>query len=324
MLALKSNKQPTHGMQPANHEASSADAHASVMVFEHETMFSRCPIGKVFEINSPEQSGHILHSHDYLQIWYVTRGMCEHYVEGQKYQMHVGDAFIMPPKVSHKTLILENSSIMCCEFFMKELFPEQTGTYDKLLEITQNISFAMLFQSELLSTHPKFTLSVKGQRAVEKLMRSMLTEYNNGEAFYGDYLYLQILQLLLTFAREHEQSPVHEETDKAFDKYCNMVRCAIQYIDQNYHQPLTLDGICQISMVSKTYFCYIFKLLTQKTFLEYLIDLRINKAMELLRSTDHTIIDISQSVGFQDSTHFSRTFKRLRGISPRQYRTTVK
>lgn len=102
-----------------------------------------------------------------IQIWYVTRGMHEHFVEGQKYQMLVGDAFILPPKVNHCALVCKNSSIICCEFSLKGLFPEQTSSYDELLEITHNISFAMLFQSDLLSTCPKFILSVKGQRPVE-------------------------------------------------------------------------------------------------------------------------------------------------------------
>ncbi|WP_410901698.1 helix-turn-helix transcriptional regulator [Ruthenibacterium lactatiformans] len=60
-------------------------------------------------------------------------------------------------------------------------------------------------------------------------------------------------------------------------------------------------------MVSKTYFCYLFKLLTHQTFIEYLVNRRINKAMELLRQTDMSVIDIGQAVGFRDSTHFSRT-----------------
>lgn len=291
--------------------------------FEHETMFSKCSKCKVFEVTAPEQSGDTPHSHDYSQIWYVTRGSCEHFVEGQKYEMMVGDAFLLPPKVTHLTLLREGGSILCCEFYLEGLLPGATDSYfNKMREITQGISFTMLFQCELHSTQPKFTLSPRAQRRVEYLMHSMLDEYTRGEILYEDYLHLQILELLVTFARDYAQFPAHEASEKVYDKYRSMVETAIKYIDGHYDEPLTLNGICRISMVSKTYFCYLFKLLTHQTFVEYLMNLRINKAMELLRQTDRSVIDISQAVGFRDSTHFSRTFKRLKGVSPREYRSS--
>lgn len=300
----------------------SSTSHA--LFFKHETMFSKCSICKVFEITAPSQSGDVLHSHDYSQIWYVTRGSCEHFVEGQKHEMFVGDAFLLPPRVVHSTIVREGGSIICCEFYMEGLFPDNANSFDRVRQITQNISFTMLFQQELYSTQPKFTLSREGQRRVEKLMHSMLEEYTQAEEFFTDYLHLQILELLLTFAREYSQSPAHEVSEKVYDKYRSMVENAIHFIDQHYNEPLTLDGVCKISMVSKTYFCYLFKLLTHQTFIEYLMDRRINKAMELLRQTDMSVIDIGQTVGFRDSTHFSRTFKRLKGISPREYRSAAK
>lgn len=310
-------------MQQAN-RAGAAAPYASALLFEHETQFNKCSICKVFELTAPAQSGDILHSHDYSQIWYVTRGSCEHFVEGQKHEMLVGDAFLVPPKVTHSTIIQEGGSIICCEFYMEGLFPGNTDSFGRMRELTQNISFAMLFQRELNSAQPCFTFSREGQRTVEKLMYSMLEEYTEGKRFFADYLHLQILELLLTFAREYAQSPVYEKSENVYDKYRSMVEKAIRYIDEHYDEPLTLDSVCKISMVSKTYFCYLFKLITNQTFIEYLMDRRIDRAMELLRQTDMSVIDIGQTVGFRDSTHFSRTFKKLKGISPREYRSAAK
>lgn len=294
------------------------------MFFQHETMFSKCRICKVFEITAPAQSGYVSHSHDYFQIWYVTRGRCEHFVEGQKHEMRVGDAFLLPPKVLHSTILLEGGSILCCEFYLEGLLCEGADFLDKIREITQNISFTMLFQHDLHNTQPKFTFSRKGQLSVEKLMLSMLEEYNENRGFFEDFLHLQILELLLTFAREYAQSLTHDESEKLYDKYRDLVQQSIFYVNEHYNEPLTLNAICKISMVSKTYFCYLFKLLTHQTFIEYLIDRRIGKAMDLLRETDTSVINIAQMVGFNDSTHFSRTFKRLKGISPREYRASAK
>lgn len=294
------------------------------LLFERESMFSKCSVCKVFELSAPAQSGDVPHRHDYTQIWYVTRGYCEHYVEGQSYTMSVGDAFLLPPQVTHSTVLQNDSSIICCEFYMESLFPDKPHSYNKLQEMTQNISFTLLFQQELHSTQPKFPLSPQGQRETEKLLRSMLAEYRQEEPFFEDKLYLLVLELLLNFAREYTMSPIREVSEKAYDKYRSMVAGAIGYIDRHYAEPISLEDICRISMVSKTYFCYLFKMLTHKTFVEYLTDLRLERAMELLRQTSQSIIDISQAVGFRDSAHFSRTFKQARGISPREYRQAAK
>lgn len=290
-----------------------------LLTFSSEKMFDRSKTCKVFEIAAPAQSGEQLHAHDYSQIWYVTRGSCEHYVEGQKHVMFVGDAFMLPPKIAHSTKLAEDSSIICCEFKLKSLIPYDSFSYEQIKELARNVTFNMLFREEL-SLKPKFTFSIKGQRSVEKLMHAMLEEYSNAEAFFEDILHLQILELLLTFAREYAKSPVHETSENFYDKYKTLVEKAIHYIDEHYNEQLTLDEMCRISTVSKTYFCYLFKMLTQQTFIEYLMDRRISKAMELLRESDMYVTDIGQAVGFRDSTHFSRTFKKIKGISPREYR----
>ncbi len=286
--------------------------------------FDKSSMCKIFEMDSPRQSGFEPHYHDYSQIWYITQGSCVHQVEGQRYTMSVGDAFYIPPKVIHSTTLGEDSSIICCEFDMESLLHHNVEPYDKIREITQNISFTMLFQSDFYRIQPKLTFSRSGQRQVERLMTSMLEEYQRGADFFEDFLQLQILQLLLIFAREYGSTGEGGEANQVFDKYRGMVELAVKYIDENYDQPLTLEGMCRISMVSKTYFCYIFKLLTGKTFVEYLMEKRIEQSMTLLRETDLSIIEIGQNVGFHEPTHFSRTFKKLRGISPREYRTTAK
>lgn len=291
-----------------------------LLYFEHERQFGLDRSCKVFARTYPQQSGNCLHSHNYTQIWYVSRGSCEHFVEGTKHVMQVGDMFLLPPKVIHSTKLCPDSSIICAEFNLEQLFPQPGQNYEQVRRITESFSFSLLFQEELNRTQPKFTLSCKGQRHVEKLMLSLLEEYTEADLYFEDILHLQIMALLLVLAREYAKSPLRASSEGIYDKYKGLVREAVHYIDEHYAEQLTLDEMCRISMVSKTYFCYLFKLLTGQTFIEYLTDVRISRAMELLRSTEQAITEIGQAVGFGDATHFSRTFKKLRGISPREYR----
>ncbi len=293
------------------------------LLFMHDVMFKKSHSVKAFELSYPAQSGFDVHAHDYYQIWYVSAGGCRHVVEGQSCEMAVGDIFFIPPAVSHSTLLHKDSKIICCEFYLEELGNRNDGLawFDQTIQM---ISFSALFRQELWKARANFTLSQRAKSAVEALVRAMLTEYAEGEFFFENYLQLQVMELLLTLAREFMRSPVRETTKNAYEKYCEMVAGTIRHIDQCYAEPLTLEECCRLSMVSKTYFCYIFKLLTRQTFVEYLNNLRVKRAMELLGDTEMSILEISQAVGYRDYAHFTRMFKRVRGESPSKYRASFK
>lgn len=95
---------------------------------------------------------------------------------------------------------------------------------------------------------------------------------------------------------------------------------ALSYIEQHYADPLTLDEVCRHSQLSKSYFCSFFKEQTRQTFVEYLNRRRIEHARLLLEDTDLPVTEICYDAGFNDLTHFSRTFKKITGISARAYR----
>lgn len=296
--------------------------HEQAYLFEMQKMFTQSSFCKIFELTSSQQSGQTLHTHDYTQIWYVTKGCCEHWVEGKKHEMVQGEAFLLPPKVEHRTVLDEDSSIICCEFSMDYfLSVKKYSIYREFHETALDFSFMLLFQEKLNNVTPRFSFSAQAQQRVESLMRSMLEEYKEKQIFYEDYLSVMILELLLVFSREYSLAPLHEASTTAYNKYRSMVETAINYIDTHYDSPITLEEVCRISMVSKTYFCYLFKLLTRQTFVEYLTNVRIHQAMQLMKQSRYSITAIGQMVGFSDSAHFSRTFKRVSGVSPRTYRS---
>ena len=104
--------------------------------------------------------------------------------------------------------------------------------------------------------------------------------YESGEIYFEEFLRVQIMELLLLLAREYSQSSETQKAITAYEKYKPMVEQAIRYVDEHYREPLKLEDVCRVSMVSKTYFCYLFKLLTQQTLVEYIMNLRIRKALE--------------------------------------------
>ncbi len=94
----------------------------------------------------------------------------------------------------------------------------------------------------------------------------------------------------------------------------------LQFVSQNYLQKLTLDEIAQNLHYSPSYLEHIFKKSYGLPLMRYVRTLKLEKAKELLVTTNNSVLQISELVGFEDSNYFTALFKKSVGISPRAYR----
>lgn len=95
---------------------------------------------------------------------------------------------------------------------------------------------------------------------------------------------------------------------------------AIKYINMNYRDNLTLDGICETVNTSKYHFCRSFKTATGATAMEYLNNVRLTKVHNLLLNTKMSIDEIADLTGFLSAVNLTRAFKKVYGSSPRDFR----
>lgn len=95
------------------------------------------------------------------------------------------------------------------------------------------------------------------------------------------------------------------------------------YIQENYSDPdLSVDMLCRHLHMSPAYFSTVFKRETGQTYINYLTEVRLREAEELLKNTDDKTYMIAQKVGYQEQNYFSYVFKKRFGISPTKYRGT--
>ncbi len=92
------------------------------------------------------------------------------------------------------------------------------------------------------------------------------------------------------------------------------------YVKENYQTKLHVQDICNHFFISPRTFFNVFKNNTDKTFVEYLTKIRIEKAQELLLTTSETLTKIAENVGIGDYYYFNRVFKKMVGITPLKYR----
>ncbi|SEG67437.1 AraC family transcriptional regulator [Paenibacillus sp. UNC499MF] len=128
------------------------------------------------------------------------------------------------------------------------------------------------------------------------------------------HFYRQLqFQELMGFLLEHNlKSPEPSSSAHAVEN-------SIRYIREHYRRPITVKFLAEQAQVPHWQFSTIFQELTGKKPLDFLNELRIEKAKEWLRSTRDPLREIARRVGFADEYYFNRRFRQLTGVTPRQY-----
>lgn len=98
------------------------------------------------------------------------------------------------------------------------------------------------------------------------------------------------------------------------------IRLAKNYIQQNYMNPVTLEEVSELVGFNSSYFSTLFKKETGINFVQYLSEIRMEKAKELLKETNLSVAAICEKVGYSDLKHFTKSFKKATGIKPNEYR----
>jgi two-component system response regulator YesN len=107
---------------------------------------------------------------------------------------------------------------------------------------------------------------------------------------------------------------------KREEKSNSIIETAQKYIRENYSKDISLDDVSKEVNISPYYFSKIFKEGTGEGFVEYLTNIRIEKAKELLSTTEFSMREICSMCGYSDPNYFSRSFKKKLGISPTEYK----
>ncbi|MFC0333315.1 response regulator [Paenibacillus sepulcri] len=98
-----------------------------------------------------------------------------------------------------------------------------------------------------------------------------------------------------------------------------IVMQAVQFMTEHFTEAISLQQVADEVNVSRNYFSEMFKKVTGKNFIDYLIALRVNRAKELLAESTLRVYEVAEQSGFNDVKHFSKQFKKIVGLSPGEY-----
>ena len=149
----------------------------------------------------------------------------------------------------------------------------------------------------------------------EQLMNEML--YIVHHAKESPFHLIGHLYLFLDYLTQSAKSTKLVQSSKMSDYY---IKEAINYIEQNFQNNITIEDIAAVCGINRSYFGKIFRNSIGRSPQEFLMNYRMVKATELLKLTSLSIAEIGSAVGYENQLHFSRAFKTIYGVSPREWR----
>lgn len=151
------------------------------------------------------------------------------------------------------------------------------------------------------------------------LFKEMIHELQNCKTGYEDLLamYLRQIFLLVQRTRQEERPTVSTYIQEEME-------FARRYFNEHYNEPISIQEYAESRNMSVCYFQRNFKQIVKHTPMQYLLTIRVNNAASLLETTDYSMAEIAAIVGYEDPLYFSRLFRKIKGVSPRDYRNLVK
>lgn len=163
------------------------------------------------------------------------------------------------------------------------------------------------------------------EEAIDAMIKNLQSKGKTGESDLDNIWDCQNSDekyLYNTFIKERLNQHEDDSKIRFNDANSYIIKKAIIYMYNNYVQKLSLLNVADHCYISSWHLSKLLNQYTGKGFFEIVNRIRIDKAKELLKGSTAKIQEISDMVGFQDVTHFSRIFKNYEGISPKDYRNS--
>lgn len=238
-----------------------------------------------------------IHFHRQHELYYLMNGETKYLVGDEIFHLETGDFILVPRGTLHQTdseTCLHNERLLLS--FEDDIIDAETRPF-----------FDQLCACKLIH------IPVNKRAVAEELLRKLQAEFEKPDAFQTVLTRLYTLELLTLLCRlKCDYTPKETESDR-------IIQTVLEYIRQNYSQELTLKALSRHFALSESCLSRKFKAVAGVGISEYITNVRIHHAAQLLTETDCSITEVAARCGYNDSNYFASVFKKIKGITPLKY-----
>ena len=264
-----------------------------------------------FEFTSQYQTPN--NSHDFCEMLYVDNGKISVHAENYSGVLSDNQLIIHRPNEKHSLKCIDN---ICPNIII--------------------IGFECLSENLEVFSRSPVTLQANHKKMLSEIMKEGMNVYappydipntlemkkRENYLFGADQmLKINLEAFLITIMRDYQHLNTLSKNNTMPD---NKISDILKYIKEHYSENISLDNICFLFGTNKTTLCRNFKNECGTTILNYINQLKIKDAKRCLREQKLSITEISENLGFSSIHYFCRLFKKHTGLSPKEYKKTIK
>ncbi|MCM0649549.1 AraC family transcriptional regulator [Clostridium swellfunianum] len=242
------------------------------------------------------------HYHDNIELNYVVSGTAFYTIDDTVYEVREGNLLILNPGIYHQQFIPSDVHTQGLHIGINKLFLKGLSQNLILPDGTSPLAVLTKYANEFSSCIHQIIVEQESKLAGHELVLKTL-----------------VMRLIVILIRELYSVEDKADSYKLSFEYSEksiMVNTIIEYINNHYNEEISLDKLSKNHYLSPVYLSKVFKEETGDSPINYLINLRLDKAKELLEKGSLSIKAVAKLVGYNDAYYFSKLFKKHFGISP--------
>lgn len=252
-----------------------------------------------------------LHYHKYIELLYAVEGDFEVYINGETLCMEQGAAAIINAGELHATRRRSpKNTLLCIKFIPEILFSsEQSFT---------EIEYAIPYVFERFGFDRCFSRTMLCDTFLPQAFERIKDEHQKCDFGYELAIRAEVMRVFAWILRywHHMQN---DDRAQPLPGEAEVIRKAREYVDEHYAEA-TLLGAAEYCCLSYSYFSRLFSRCMRMSFSHYVNLKRINHSMKELVLTEKSITEIAMSAGFSSASYYIQTFRRMKNLSPKQFR----
>ncbi|MBQ9123760.1 MAG: helix-turn-helix domain-containing protein [Lachnospiraceae bacterium] len=277
-----------------------------------QTAINKCLGTKSFAVAHlyKEEKAMDMHIHDCYEIYYSISGGKQFLIDNCFYTIAPGDLFIINQYESHKLTQIDS---MVHERIVISIHPD----YTKRLS-TQFTNLDNCFSQRPDSFQHKFSLTKEQQTRFLYYVNKITSAEGYAHDIIEQTAFMELMVMINAMMQSTETAKDHSTEDSISYRYSQQVEDIIAYINQNLHNPISMEQLSKEFYLSESYICRIFKAATGTTVGKYVTARRISIAKALLNE-GASVSEAFERSGFGDYSNFFKAFTKAVGLSPKKY-----
>ena len=232
------------------------------------------------------------------------------------YPIEPGDVFILNNTESHGLILGEGQRIN------NQVIHFDPSFIWNSLANAMDYNFLLIFFERGENFSNRLDRNNPATRRIFRLMQEILREFITQQPCYELIVKIKLQTIFTEIIRNYDYIDTSKVVKPLHENDIEQLNAVLQYIDDHLDGEIRLAQLAAIAHVSPAYFSTLFKRFNGLSPVEYIVHKRVQRAIELIRSSNASLTTIAMSCGFNNSTNFYKAFRKVTGRTPVSYRQT--